>query len=336
MKKRSREDDASWICDLGSEWMSKRRKISRVDDEDGGGISEVGLQWMSSRPSLRKANGCSRSASDASKSLLPAQNLDHGERWRCSRTESRQNVKTRVWKKQQQQEEEEEDGNWISDMGSAWMQRRKRHSTGNGSIAELGSELMQRKRTYADDALDDDSWVADVGYRWMSRQRKSRNHNRNQMCRSELEESAWICELGFQWMSRRKEREALNGAWLSDLSSLYMSRKKSGQDDNWISELGADWMSRKKSIRDDEFMAVLDPEWDPRRKLEFGTPNQGHTGLQNGKSRHFEGLESFNASRRSGFEGIGASGAHVEGLGSSSVEFRRPAMYVSLDSASSS
>jgi hypothetical protein len=115
-----------------------------------------------------------------------------------------------------------------------------------------------------------------------------------------------------------------------------MSRKKSGQDDNWISELGADWMSRKKSIRDDEFMAVLDPEWDPRRKLEFGTPNQGHTGLQNGKFRHFEGLESFNASRRSGFEGIGASGAHVEGLGSSSVEFRRPAMYVSLDSASSS
>jgi hypothetical protein len=96
MKKRSREDDASWICDLGSEWMSKRRKISRVDDEDGGGISEVGLQWMSSRPSLRKANGCSRSASDASKSLLPAQNLDHGERWRCSRTESRQNVKTRM------------------------------------------------------------------------------------------------------------------------------------------------------------------------------------------------------------------------------------------------
>jgi hypothetical protein len=272
MTRRSREDDdPSWICEVGSEWMTRRRTpgvaaaaaAAADDDDEERGISELGLQWMSTRPSLRKTNGC-RSASETRK-RFQGRNLDQGQRW-ASRTDHPQlNLKYRAWK-----DGEVEHGNGISELGSAWTKRRTHHSIGNGSfaesVAELGSELLQRKQTCVEEELDDDSWVADVGYRWVNRQRNSKNHkwSQSQMCRrSELQKSPWVCELGFQWMSRRKEggEEALNGrTLLSDPSSLlHMSGKRRKDDDDWISQVGADWMRGKKSTRD-QCIALLDPQ----------------------------------------------------------------------------
>ncbi len=178
--------------------------------------------------------------------------MDQGQQW-ASRTDHPQpNMKYRAWK-----DGEVEHGNEISELGSAWKKRRTDHSNENGSFVEsavkLGSELLQRKRTYVEEELDDDSWVADVGYKWVNRQKNSKNHKRSQsqMCRrSKLQKFAWVCELGFQWMSRRKKggEEALNGrTLLSNPSSLlHMSGKRRKDDDDWISQVGVDWMRGKK------------------------------------------------------------------------------------------
>ncbi|CAK9197920.1 unnamed protein product [Sphagnum troendelagicum] len=359
MTSRSREDDdPSWICEVGSEWMTRRRTpgvaaaaAAADDDDEERGISELGLQWMSTRPSLRKTNGC-RSASETRKRFQGG-NLDQGQRW-ASRTDHPQpNLKHRAWK-----DGEVEHGNGISELGSAWTMRRTHHSNGNGSsaesVAELGSELLQRKRTYVEEELDDDSWVADVGYRWVDRQRNSKNHkwSQSQTCRrSEVQKSAWVCELGSQWMSRRKEggEEALNGrTLLSDPSSLlHMSGKRRKDDDDWISHVGADWMRGKKSTRD-QCIALLDPQWDDtRRKLQFATPRRGCTrfetgeyrhvtGLETGEFGHVEGSEFFHAPERSGSGSLGGQEPDVEGLGSSFGEFKRPAMFSPFDSGSNS
>ncbi|XP_024365287.1 uncharacterized protein [Physcomitrium patens] len=236
-RKREAEVEGSDICKLGSEWASKRQKSFGTNKK---AITSMGYKFMSSRPSVRRTSlGFHSQGSDFV--------------WEPSHHSS----KTPLFG----EEEEDEEEDWISQIGAQYMIRKKLYET-RGPLSSCSAYFSPREHEEELDNELDDSWIADFGMRWMKRRYRTR---RGQY---KFHDDAWLCELGFQWMDRVREREHSTRTWLSDLSSLYMTRRKQ-ETDRVVDKFGSgcrDHVQLAERYRDNH---EKDSFWETKRKLQY-------------------------------------------------------------------
>ena len=240
--KRKREDRSGGvdIAELGIKWVSKRKPPST----DEKGLSSLGYKFMSSRPSARKSRLSSR---------------------RGTNFHANGNTDVVIRSVEQTPEIEDEDdteGDWISQLGTKYMTRKKLYAA-RSPLTDCSAHFSPREHELELDNELDDSWIADFGREWMTRRCRTRKGQ------FKVQDDAWICELGFQWMSKVRERERATQVWLSDLSSLYMSRRKHDLD-RGIQELGLTaYRNFTQSTREHTHENTPVSPWDTRRKLQY-------------------------------------------------------------------
>lgn len=255
MKRKRSETKEDRICELGSQWISSKR----APEEDEAGLSEVAYEYMNSRPSLKQYGYYSVGKNGH----YPCANGRH-----VSQTDPVRHSRRRFF-----HENEEE---WISELGSQYMKRKRLHEI-YGSASDSGAYFSERNYLKERDNELDDSWIADFGCRWMRKRRRMQDHDsmiesgEQHNKRRKVGDDASICEMGYQWMSRSKEREAMNGMWLSEISSQYMNQRNL-HDDDWINELGSDYMNRRRSFLEEGCVEEWGSQWEARRKVNFEEP----------------------------------------------------------------